>query len=63
MIVSFLLSNRCKRELNDGLDTIKRLSLELEQKEKRISDLISQSTVSNAETEQRQKEVSLCTMR
>lgn len=59
----FFFFNRCKRELNDGLDTIKRLSLELEQKEKHISDLISQLTVSNAETERRQKEVSLCALR
>lgn len=48
--------------MNDGLDTIKRLQLELEQKEKRISDLLSQLTKSNAETEQMQKEVSVCTL-
>ncbi|XP_060795753.1 kinesin-like protein KIF20B isoform X2 [Neoarius graeffei] len=46
-----------KKQVNDGLDTIKRLQLELEQKEKHISDLLSQLTKSNAETEQMQKEI------
>ncbi|XP_034165332.2 kinesin-like protein KIF20B isoform X1 [Pangasianodon hypophthalmus] len=46
-----------KKQVNDGLDTIKRLGLDLDQKEKRISDLLSQLTESNAETEQMQKEI------
>ncbi|MCI4384168.1 hypothetical protein PGIGA_G00035750 [Pangasianodon gigas] len=46
-----------KKQVNDGLDTIKRLGLDLDQKEKRISDLLSQLTESNAEAEQMQKEI------
>ncbi|XP_017339812.1 kinesin-like protein KIF20B isoform X3 [Ictalurus punctatus] len=46
-----------RKQVNDGLGTIKRLSLDLEEKEKRISDLLSQLTESNAQTEQMQKEI------
>ncbi|XP_053495871.1 kinesin-like protein KIF20B isoform X3 [Ictalurus furcatus] len=46
-----------RKQVNDGLGTIKRLSLDLEQKEKLISDLLSQLTESNAQTEQMQKEI------
>lgn len=56
-------SDRSRKEVNDGLKTMKRLSLDLEQKEKRIADLLSQLTESNAKIEQMQKEVCLCALR
>ncbi|XP_060716760.1 kinesin-like protein KIF20A isoform X1 [Tachysurus vachellii] len=46
-----------KTQVNDGLETVKRVSLDLEQKEKRIAGLLSQLTESKAETEQMQKEI------
>ncbi|XP_058263209.1 kinesin-like protein KIF20A isoform X1 [Hemibagrus wyckioides] len=46
-----------KKQVNDGLKTMKRLSLDLEQKEKHIADLLSQLTESNAKIEQMQKEI------
>ncbi|XP_047673502.1 kinesin-like protein KIF20A isoform X2 [Tachysurus fulvidraco] len=48
---------RFKTQVNDGLETVKRVSLDLEQKEKRIAGLLSQLTESKAETEQMQKEI------